>query len=205
MSVDNDWNAAKKIKGFNPWQTRYYANVLDRTPVKVSSSGEEVKQRPDGTYPQASSNGELITDVEETVSNTVKILSGGKTLFGDLEMHDSAILDQAENPIGIHNYDVVLMVKGEGRERQVTPVPQVGRDDEIDLEEYELYDLDRALISFTPEEITSFLSGVSLSDIFKARRATASLEVDEDRNDEIFQEDTEEDEKLSKDIKEMLE
>ena len=209
MSVNNEWEDAKKVKGFNPWQVRYYANVLDRTLVKVSPQSEigfENKRRPDGSWPiVCEDTGELLEGIPEQPSNTVKILSGGKTLFGDLENIDLATLGQDESPLGIENYDVVLMVSGEGRERKVSPVPQVSRNDVIDLEDLELYDLDRAIITFTADEITDFLNGTSLSDIFAARRVSDNVaEVDDEEVEKDFVEESEQTEELTNSINRLL-
>lgn len=209
LSVDGDWDKAKEVKQFNPYQVRYYANVLDRTPVKVSPKSEtgfENKRRPDNTWPLVcEETGEFLEGVEERPSNTVKILAGGVTLFNALESIDNATLDENENKIGIENYDIVLMISGTGRDRKTSPVPQERRNDVIDVDEHELYDLDRALIVFTPEEITDFLNGTSLSDIFKARRLSESEpEVDTERAEVSFVEEKKQADTIAKSINDLI-
>ena len=58
VSVERDpkeaWKQAKKEVGFNPWQIRYFANVLDRTPVKVhpeATKGTENRRNVAGEFP----------------------------------------------------------------------------------------------------------------------------------------------------------
>ena len=149
VSKDRDpkeaWKQAKKEVGFNPWQIRYYANVLDRTLVKVhpdAVEGTENRHNSAGEFPVlCEETGLPLADVPVTSSNTVRVLSSGKTLFEDLEAINLATcgteLDEQgmPSPLGIENYDVALIVSGEGRERNVSPVPQASRNDVIEITE----------------------------------------------------------------------
>ncbi len=180
------WKQAKKEEGFNPWQLRYYANVLDRTPVKVhpeAAKGTENKINAAGEFPVLCEETKLpLADVPVTSSNTVRVLSSGKTLFEDLDAIDLATcgLESDESgmpiPLGITNYDVALIVSGEGRERNVSPVPQASRNDVVEVTE-ELYDLNKAIITLTSDEVSSFIRGVSLRDIFTSRNAIENIEI----------------------------
>jgi len=191
-SVGGEYKKAKEVTGFNPWQVRYYANILDLTPVKVSPNSEngfENKRDQAGDWGAVCEDcGDSLASVQVRPSNTIKILAGGKKLFEALESIDLSITvpDETkpytlpdgsiafeEKKIGIENYDVALMTVGVGRERLVTPVPQAHRNQVYNLEEREdeLFDLDRALVVLTPPEIVDLLSGVTLRDIFAARLA----------------------------------
>lgn len=176
--VGDDWKEAKKVAGFNSRQLRYAVNVLDRTQVKVSPNSQrefENKQDSAGQWPMVCGDtGEPLTGIEARPSNTIKVLSGGKLLFEDIEgISYATSLETGEDgmpiPLGIENFDLTLLVKGSGRERRITAIPQTTRIDKIELKE-ELHDAKRAWLTFTPEEIHSYLRGVSLRDIFAGRR-----------------------------------
>lgn len=180
LGVDGDYERAKKVTGFNPWQVRYFANVLDRTLVKVHPESEEAvenKRNAINEWAVVCKDTQLpLAEVEAKPSNIVKVLSSGITLFDALEKIDlttcSKEVDEEGNPtpLGIKNYDVVLVVSGTGRERKSPPVPQVTRNDVVEIDKADLFDLDRALIKLTVEEIIDFRRGVTLKDIFAARR-----------------------------------
>ena len=191
-SVDNDWKSAKKVTGFNPYQKRYYANVLDLTAVKVSPNSErgfENKRDSQGRYPLVcEETGDSLASIAERPSNTVKILNSGVTLFGALDaindtvgdegafheivLEDGTVASIAEVvPYGIDTFNITLMVQGVGRERQITPIPQVHKREVYDYEALgvEPYDLERALLTFNPEEVKELLRGVQVRDILTAR------------------------------------
>lgn len=184
--VDGDWKSAKEITGFNPYQTRYYVNVLDKTPVKVhpqSEKGFENKKGADGQFPAlCGDTGLPLADVPVKLSGKVKVFSGGVTIFNTLDGVDAVTnTDSQGNPLeghGIQNYDVTLMVDGTGRDRKISAIPQATWNDPVDFESLELHDLDRALIKLTKEEIPRLISGVSLRDIFAARRQDDSVSTD---------------------------
>ena len=183
-SVNGDRKLAKEVSGFSPYQVRYYANVLDRTQVKVhpdSESGYENKRQPDGVFPHiCGDTAKLLEGVSPTQSNKVKILAGGVTLFNDLDSINSKTgqRDAEGNitPIGVENFDIILDVKGTGRERKITPVSQVLVNDVVSVPFEDLYDLDAAIITLEVDEILDLVRGISLKDIFSARRA-----VEEDK------------------------
>jgi len=178
-SVNGDRKLAKDVSGYSPYQVRYYANILDRTQVKVhpdSEQGFENKRLSDGTFPAVcGETSKMLAEVAPQPSDKIKILAGGVTLFDQLDSINSATgkRDEAGNivPIGIQNFDVVLDVKGTGRDRKITPVPQVLIDDVVTYDVDELHDLDKAIIKLTAVEIHDLLRGVTLKDIFAARRA----------------------------------
>jgi hypothetical protein len=214
LEVGGDFKEAKKVKGFNPWTKRYYANILDLTPVKISPDCEkefENKRDSAGRWPIVCEDcGASLAGVEPQFSHKVKILAGGITLFNALDAinesvtvpddtitEDQTLLDDeiavpmnGGVPVGLDKFDIVLMVQGTGRERQVTPVPQPHRIAVHDLEEMglELYDLDRAIVKLDSEEVKELLRGVALKDIFAARNAEeGSEQVSQPSNEQLVE------------------
>ena len=196
-SVGGDIEVAKQTPGFIPYQVRYYTNVLDRTQVKIhpeSATAYENKRRSDGTFPQTcGETGKLLEGVTPTISNKVKILAGGTVLFNQLNSVDSTtgVRDEFGNivPMGIKNFDIVLVVNGTGRERKTTPVPQANMNDVIEVDSEELYDLDTAIITLTASEVYDLLRDVSLKDIFAARRAVEGDQVVHNTVGDVYEDD----------------
>lgn len=173
-----DWETAKKNKDFRPYQVRYYVNILDRTPVKVHPDSEKMvenKRDASAEWPSiCSDTGLSLAEVEVKPSNRVKVLAGGVTLFEAVEAIDMSIVvekDDEEVPLGVENFDIVLMVSGSGREKKTTPIPQATRNDKVSVDEDKLHDLNKALLRFTAPELQDFIRGVSIRDIFAARSA----------------------------------
>lgn len=128
--------------------------------------------------------------------NKVCVLSSGPTLFEDFNMMAQATRTESDEVVDIRAYDWILMVKGTGREREITPVPQYrGKNEPISTEGLELFDLTRCLPNITRDEMADFLKGVSLKDIFNLRRAT---------NEVLSKEETMSEENLEKDIEDSI-
>jgi len=235
LEVGGDFKEAKKVKGFRPWTRRYYANVLDLTPVKVSPDCEksfENKRDSAGRWPIVCEDcGASLAGVEPQLSNTIKILAGGVTIFNaldainesvtvpDPDIADEVSLLEGEEiedfgahlsggiPVGLENFDIVLMVQGTGRERQVTPVPQPHRDTVYNLEEMELepYDLERAIVKLDSEEVKELLRGVALKDIFAARNAEeGSEQIDQTPNEQVVENVAEVEDEVTNALKDLF-
>jgi hypothetical protein len=161
----------RDVKGYYPRTTRYFINVLDRTVAKICPKcGEEIKQVNLPVCPKAGC-GAVIVDTPAAPLNKVKVLSKGVTLFEQLAAIELSILDDAGTPRGLMDYDLVLISAGSGKTSTVTPIYS-GRTGDAVPEGLEKFDLAKALIKLTPEEILDFQKGVSLSDIFKGRSLT---------------------------------
>jgi hypothetical protein len=161
----------RDVKGYYPRTVRYFINVLDRTPAKICPKcGEEIKQVGLPVCPKAGC-GAVVMDVPVTPLNKVKVLSKGVTLFEQLAAIELSILDDAGTPRGLMAYDLVLIAAGSGKTSTVTPNFS-GRTGDAVPEGLEKFDLAKALIKLTAEEILDFQKGVSLSDIFKGRSLT---------------------------------
>lgn len=156
---------AKKQSGYNPRQYRFYVNVLDKTPAKACEKcGTEYKD----TRNTICKCGEVLP-AEIKPINKVKILNKGVTLRDDLDSIDKAIQDSNGTPIGLMNYDITLMVSGTGNETKTTPVPRTDANEPIP-EGLELFDLEKVIITLEPAEMLDLQRGISLKDIFAARK-----------------------------------
>ena len=156
----------RKEIGFVPRTRRYYVNVLDKTPARVCSKcGAEYKKNV-----TVCSCGEVLP-AEMTPLNKVKVLAKGVTLFEDLENINNAIRDDAGEIVGINNYDIGLVVVGSGTDTKTTAIADRTKNEPVNMEGLELFDTSSALIELEPSELLELQSGVSLKDIFTARRA----------------------------------
>lgn len=177
---------ANKQQGFNSVNYRFFVNVLDKTPAKVGSDGKEYK---DLRLTISPSNGEVLPEAKPL--NKVKVLSKGLKLRDELDSIDRAILDNTGTPIGLVNYDMVLMVSGTGKDTKTTPVPRTEANEPVP-EGLELFDLEKCVIKVTAEEMLDLQRGIGLKDIFAARKnkevsfePVASQEALDDVNDRV--------------------
>jgi hypothetical protein len=178
---------AKKQSGYNPRQYRFYVNVLDKTPAKTCEKcGTEYKDLRNTIC----KCGEVLPTEAKPI-NKVRILNKGTTLRDDLDSIDKAIQHPNGEPIGLMNYDIVLMVSGTQQDTKTTPVPKTDANEPIP-EGLELFDLDKVVVRLEPSEMLDLQRGISVRDIFKARRAeevsfepAVSEEVVEQVNDAV--------------------
>lgn len=156
--------------------TRYFVNVLDKTPTKVCPKcNEEVRNlnSPACTNPKC---GELITTVQAKPLNKVKILGKGVQLFEQFNAIEASLFDKEGNPLGLTSYDITLVPSGSGKKTTITPIPDKGSNEPIDMNGLELFDLTKAILKFTRDEMIDLQKGISVRDIFTARKA---VKVDE--------------------------
>ena len=155
----------RKNKNFRPRTERYYANVLDLTPVKVCPNcGAEIHKREDGTWPDACSEcGKLVATVEPKESRKVKILSKGRTLFSQFNSFEEIY---GEPPT---KYNVALIVKN-SREVSASAIPN--ENEPVEYNKEDLYNLpDEAVLELTAEELVQLSNGVRVRDILVARNS----------------------------------
>ena len=158
----------RTIAGYSPRSTRYYINVLDRTPAKICPSCKaEVKKSGASTCPECNT---LIATVQPQPLNRVKVLAKGKTLFEQLVALENAITDENGNKLGLQNFDITLMVAGSGKTTTTTPIYNGRPGSKPEVTETDLFDLTNATIALTAKEINDFQKGVSLKDIYTGRR-----------------------------------
>jgi len=103
---------------------------------------------------------------------TVKVLTGGRTLFEDIDVIAQATRTDAGEPVDLRAYDWKLIVTGEGRDRTINLIPQYrGNNEPVIVEESELFNAGDVVIKLNEEEMNDALRGVALKDIFAMRRA----------------------------------
>lgn len=155
----NDPSFIAKVK-------RYSVNVLDKSPVKKCKCGLEYSD----TTKTTCTCGQILTSPVEA-SNTVKVLSRGASLFDQLFAVNAAILNTEGEPVGIDNYDITLVVSGSGKTTVVSVIPNPTLNSPVP-EGLELYDLASVTLSLDPGEMLDVIRGVSVRDIFAARKAS---------------------------------
>lgn len=175
----------QKIKGYIPVQRRWMVNVLDRTPViKDEQTGEEYYSVK-GKFPTVTSDGDRsLVNIQPVPSNTIKILERGQTLFELLAViHADSVEEHGEEAGGITKFDVKLVPAGNGTDMVISAIPQSKNDDIAPiLEQNNLtpYVLSAVGIELTPDEVTNVVRGVSIRDIFAARRAKDESDSDKE-------------------------
>jgi hypothetical protein len=153
---------------YSPRRTVCMVNVLDRTSVRTCECGLEYRATPGAVTCKC---GKIVT-AEAAPSNKVKVLSRGVTLFDQFDAINNAILDAKGERIGLTGYDITLVISGAGKEKVITPI--AGQASPMPAyNEEDLFDLDTVTIKLTPTEMVDLMRGVSLKDIFAARRAAS--------------------------------
>ena len=104
-------------------------------------------------------------------------------------IHDT-IRDDEGNRIGLTSYDIILTASGKGRQMTVSAVAQPQFNDKVELNDVDLYNLEKVPMKLSENELLQVMNGVSLQDIFSARKATPKDEselegIANDVSDEI--------------------
>lgn len=163
----------REQSGYNRYSVRFFVNVLDRTPAKVCPDcGKEYKN----LAATICTCGKVLGEVAPL--NKVKILSKGSGLFGDLDNIDKSIMKDNGEPVGITNYDINIIVNGSGRDVKYTAIPDTSKNDVIALSE-ELFDLSKAVLTLSPDEMLDVQRGVTIKDIFASRRTAEKKQADD--------------------------
>ncbi len=174
----------RSIKGYSPRRQIFIVNVLDRSPVKTcpnEACGTDVKAI-NGIFPtQCPKCGGLITAQKAHPLNRVKILSKGKQLFSQLETLSLAMHDERGNQLELTSYDIALSVSGTNKKESPSPIPYINSNDVITIDPASLFDRTRAVVELTAEEIMELQRGVSVRDIFTARRSESESATDLDQ------------------------
>jgi len=182
----------RSVSGWNPTRTVFFVNVLDRTPVKICSCGNEVYKEGQAYPNTCPACGNFVTNIQALPSNKIKVLSRGVDLFSQLNSFEETELDEAGNPIPITSFDIMLKISGTGRERKILAQARANQNDPVTYNKEDLFDLSNAVIKLSASEILQLLKGVSLKDIFAAR----SGETSEKSSDEV--------ENIRKDVKDKV-
>lgn len=166
-----------KQTGYVASTPRHYANVLDRTPVKVCPQcGVENKRDALGQFPNScTACGTVLVAVEHGRSNVVKAVNISETNAKALNALRTGVLDNDGNPRGLGTFDIAFLVSSSNGKKNIG-VSATNNFDEVTVPEDKLYDVSKLIIHLEPEEVLKFMSGIGLKDIFAARRATTEVD-----------------------------
>jgi len=159
----------RDVAGYSYRRKMFFVNILDLTEVKVCPECQTENFKYNGSFPTTCTKrgcSVFINDVVPTISNKIKILSRGKQLYEEIRGKNDAILDANGEVIGIDNYDLMLLVSPETKEPTTQALTHLNEKREAPEE---LYNLKEAPLKLSSEEISDFLRGVQLRDIFKSR------------------------------------
>ncbi len=147
---------------------RYFVNVLDRTMSRTCAKcSAEIKNL---SVPSCPKCNEMIMSTPIKPLNRVKILGKGVQLFEQLNAIEASVLNQEGAPLGLTAYDITLVPSGSGKKLTITPIPDKSANDVVSVEEK--FELTKAIMKLTREEMIDLQKGVSVKDIFTARKAT---------------------------------
>jgi hypothetical protein len=153
-----------------------YANILDRTEVKVCPNTDcqkEISKDFTDRYPTSCPQCQtLLTSVEPIISNKVKVIRLNRTVVDLMNAKEMSKLDSEGNPILPTSYDWEFLVLP-GDKKETAPDPQLTRNDEVAVPADALFDLSMKVMKLSPEEILDVLKGVKIRDIFTVRRGNA--------------------------------
>jgi hypothetical protein len=162
----------QKVDGYCSRSKRHFGNVLDRTPVKICPNSDcqaEVKSEDTVNFPaNCPFCKTLLVSIPVTISNKVKVLEVSDEVAHQMDLLEKTRLDAERNIIGWVNYDFIIL-----KQKGKSPLFQLGDNrDPVEVPDEAKFDLDKAVIELTAEEISAFLRGTSLKDLFAARRGT---------------------------------
>jgi len=158
---------------YSPRRIVKFVNVLDKTPVRVCPKCELEHPTFKGQPAITCKCGEILAG-DPAPSMKVKVLTSGTALFDRLDAINNAILDAEGERIGLTGYDLTLIISGTGKNKIVTPM--AGQVSEMPLYNPEdLYDLETVTLKLTVVEMMDLQRGVSLKDIFAARKASEKV------------------------------
>jgi hypothetical protein len=152
-------------------------NVLNRTLVKKSPSGNVIFAK-GGQFPSHDTNtGELLVDIEAQPLNRVEVLERGPTLFSQLNAIMTQVTDDVGNSVPLDSYDIVIMANGQGRKMTTNVIPYPNANDVVEVNPDDLNNLESLGITLSADEILKVLGGTSLRDIFEARRSEEEVDI----------------------------
>jgi len=145
------------------------ANVMDRTPTRVCPNCQTEVRATASVTAACPKCGTMLSGNAAPL-NKLKVLSRGVTLFDQLTSINNAVLDNSGEPVGLTKYDITLVVSGTGKSKIITPIAGSITDELVVLPE-NMYDTEKITLELSPSEMLDLQAGVSLKDIFAARRA----------------------------------
>lgn len=136
-------------------------------------------------------------NVFDKADNTVKVLGSGPQLIEDLKVMSQSVRTEQDERVDHRMYDWELTVRGEGRDKEVTPAYRYfGKETKIDYNPEDKFDLSNCMIKVSAEEMLDVFNGASLKDVFAMRKAKKQSQADavisdisadiQDAVDEVF-------------------
>lgn len=173
LRAENPNKKTNDIPGYSSKRSLYYTNVFDRTPIKRCPSCQAGVNAINTDFPPVcpSCKEGMLSDVAPEPCNEIKVFSRGEEFRDHLELVQKTELDANGEEIGLENYDIQLLV---GANKQPIPSAISSRNDVVEFDEEDLFDLPEVIIKLNPDEIRNVLRGVALRDIFLARNAGES-------------------------------
>jgi hypothetical protein len=175
----------RNIKGWSPRQYRHYFNVLDKTLVKVCPNCNTEVSRTGSNFPAScpACNAIIPQTVKEAPSGKVKLASISDTNASLINTQAQGYLDSLGDSANISDFTFMFTVIRSDNKKTILPSVASTANDGIVVEQEKLYSMDKALVSLTEDEIKDVLKGISLKDIFAARRIKTDVEP---TSEEIF-------------------
>jgi predicted RNA-binding Zn-ribbon protein involved in translation (DUF1610 family) len=162
----------RDVPGWSPKAERFAVNVFDKTPVKICKNCKaEIKKNGASFLPVCPKCNQPVIAEPEAPLNKIKVLAKGVTVADLLNGIDASILDKEGNKVGINNFDIVLYVTGTGKQQTISPIPLIDKTEPVEYKPEDKFDLKKIAIELTSEEISDLQRGISLRDIFAARKS----------------------------------
>ena len=169
---------AYNVPGFFGKSDKYTLNVFDKTVVKVCPEcGAEINKAGAVFPPSCYKCDALISAVPEGPSNKVKLLQLSKTMAQQVTDIETAMEDAEGNLVPITAFDMIFKASTSNGKKTVTPIAAPMSNAPVEVSPDMLLDKDQ-FMALEADEIIDFLKGVSLKDIFAARRATTTVEAE---------------------------
>ncbi len=168
------------ISGYSSRSPRYVFNVLDKTQVKVCPQCEsENNMGANSVYDAVCWKCQtFVTDTESISSGKVKLLSCGITIVTDLSALHQSVTNEGGDILGVHNYDVALNTRVINGRKSTTPIPSLQNAGPIEVDKDLLFEHGKAIAQLNLSEVKSLLTGVTLRDIYLARRTDKTEAVE---------------------------
>lgn len=164
-----DENAPKQ-KGFYSKQTRYVANVLDKTPsIFCLECGKQVHgflYKEDMPCPSCKVP---IPKQPFVIPEEVKLVSFSKTFIEQLKVIAMSVLDEEGNVVPLTHYDIKIISAIVSDRTQISPFPSEKIEPPPQISQEFLYPHEKIAIKFSKVELLDILEGVDYRDVLKAR------------------------------------
>jgi len=188
MGNPDNFRADKNYMGK---QRKFAVNAYDMTPVVTCPNCGADHKKVEGKFPGKCSECEaMMVDVTPHPMNKVVVIAKGPEFFGDINSLNDSILDEKENPIGVNNFNIRIVVTGSGKTVKYTIIPQDSKEEiPADLE---LHDLENTVFTLQRDELQDLFNGIALKDILVARKASKQQAEEEESSpisidaDELF-------------------